>query len=105
MALAQKPKLLAIDVDGSVLTKMCTLPTYAVKLTSLTKVAEACGRKNVIGWKEEDTLRVVKDALAGGKMTIILSKRESDNFKVPVNTIDQFVTRDRLMKSVATQNA
>lgn len=80
-------------------------PTYAGKLMSLTKVAEACGCENVVECNAEDTLQVVKDASAGDKMTVIVSKCESGNIKVPVITMDLVVIRDRLMKTVAAQNA
>jgi len=131
LALAQKSKVLVIDGDGSVLTNLGTLPTiannvadnyvlliidngsygstgdqptYAGKKTSLTKVAEACGCENVIECKAQDTVQVVKDALAGDKMTVIVSKCESGNIKVPVITMDPVVIRDRFMKTVAAQN-
>jgi sulfopyruvate decarboxylase subunit beta len=121
LALAQDKKVIAIDGDGSVLTNFGTLPTiannvadnyilliidngsygstgdqptYAGKKTSLTAVAKACGCENVIECSAEDTPAVVK--------TIIVSKCESGNIKVPVITMDPVVIRDRFMKEVAS---
>jgi sulfopyruvate decarboxylase subunit beta len=129
LALAQDKKVIAIDGDGSVLTNFGTLPTiannvadnyilliidngsygstgdqptYAGKKTSLTAVAKACGCENVIECSAEDTPAVVKAALEGDKMTIIVSKCESGNIKVPVITMDPVVIRDRFMKEVAS---
>lgn len=127
LALAQDKKVIAIDGDGSVLTNLGTLPTiannvadnfvlliidngsygstgdqptYAGLKTSLTKVAKACGCDNVIECTAEETPQVVKDAIEGDKMTIIVSKCQSGNIKVPVITMDPVVIRDRFMKSV-----
>ncbi|MGB0505354.1 MAG: sulfopyruvate decarboxylase subunit beta [Pikeienuella sp.] len=127
VALAQDKKVISIDGDGSVLTNFGTLPTiannvadnyilliidngsygstgdqptYAGMKTSLTKVAEACGCENVIECRAEDTKQVLQDALAGDKMTIIVSKCESGNIKVPVITKDPVVIRDRFMTAV-----
>jgi sulfopyruvate decarboxylase subunit beta len=129
LALAQDKKVIAIDGDGSVLTNFGTLPTiannvadnyilliidngsygstgdqptYAGKKTSLTAVAKACGCENVIECSAEETPAVVKAALEGDKMTIIVSKCESGNIKVPVITMDPVVIRDRFMKEVAS---
>ena len=131
LALAQKDKVLAIDGDGSVLTNLGTLPTiannvadnfilliidngsygstgdqptYAGKKTSLTAVAEACGCENVVECRAEETADVVKTALEGDQMTIIVSKCESGNIKVPVITMDPVVIRDRFMKTVTARN-
>jgi sulfopyruvate decarboxylase subunit beta len=68
-------------------------------------VAEACGCENVVECKAQDTVQVVKDAPAGDKMTVIVSKCESGNIKVPVIAKDPVVIRDRFMKTVAAQNA
>jgi sulfopyruvate decarboxylase subunit beta len=129
VALAQDKKVISIDGDGSILTNMGTLPTiannvadnfilliidngsygstgdqptYAGKLTSLTEVAKACGCKNVVECSAEDTAAAVKAALDGDQMTIIVSKCESGNVKVPVITMDPVVIRDRFMKSIAS---
>jgi sulfopyruvate decarboxylase subunit beta len=129
VALAQDKKVISIDGDGSILTNMGTLPTiannvadnfilliidngsygstgdqptYAGKLTSLTEVAKACGCKNVVECSAEDTAAAVKTALDGDQMTIIVSKCESGNVKVPVITMDPVVIRDRFMKSIAS---
>ena len=131
LALAQKQKIIAIDGDGSVLTNLGTLPTiannvadnfilliidngsygstgdqptYAGKKTSLTKVAEACGCENVIECKAEDTVQVMKDALASNKMTVIVCKCESGNIPVPNITMDQIVIRDRFMRALEAAN-
>ncbi len=132
LALAQPQKIIAIDGDGSVLTNFGTLPTiannvadnfilliidngsygstgdqptYAGKKTSLTDVARACGCETVVECKAEDTAAAVKAALASNKMTIIVSKCESGNVKVPVITMDPVVIRDRFMKALAAANA
>jgi sulfopyruvate decarboxylase subunit beta len=127
VALAQDKKVISIDGDGSVLTNFGTLPTiannvadnyilliidngsygstgdqptYAGKKTSLTAVAKACGCENVVECQAKDTKQVLTDALASDKMTIIVSKCESGNIKVPVITMDPVVIRDRFMKQV-----
>ena len=43
----------------------------------------------------------VKDALTGGKMTVIVSKCESGNVSVPVITMDQVVIGERFREEVA----
>ncbi len=127
LALAQKKKVIAIDGDGSVLTNFGTLPTiannvadnfillivdngsygstgdqptYAGRKTSLAAVAKACGCENVVECQAEDTGKALKDAIDGGRMTIVVAKCESGNVKVPVITMDPVVIRDRFMKSV-----
>ena len=127
LALAQDKKVVAIDGDGSVLTNFGTLstiannattnyilliidngsygstgdqPTYAGKKTSLTEVAKACGCENVIECLGEETGAVLKTALEGDRMTIIVSKCKSGNIKVPVITKDPVVIRDRFMGAV-----
>lgn len=132
LALAQSAKVIAIDGDGSVLTNFGTLPTianniadnfilliidngsygstgdqptYAGRKTSLAKVAEACGCENVIECSAEATPVTVKAAIEGNQMTIIVSKCESGNIKVPVIDMDAPVIRDRFMREVARRNA
>ena len=131
LALAQERKVIAIDGDGSVLTNFGTLPTiannvadnyilliidngsygstgdqptYAGMKTSLAAVAEACGCENVVECQAEDTVDTVKAALAGDKMTIIVSKCESGNVKVPVIDMDPVVIRDRFMRTIQSLN-
>lgn len=128
LALAQDKKVISIDGDGSVLTNFGTLPTiannvadnfilliidngsygstgdqptYAGQKTSLTAVAKACGCENVVECAAEDTGRVLREAIDGNKMTIIVSKCESGNITVPVITMDPVVIRDRFMKAVS----
>ncbi len=132
LALAQKQKIIAIDGDGSVLTNLGTLPTiannpadnfilliidngsygstgdqptYAGMKTSLARVAEACGCDNVVECRAEETVDVMKAAIASDKMTIIVCKCESGNIPVPNITIDQVVIRDRFMKALEAANA
>lgn len=132
VALAQNKKVISIDGDGSVLTNFGTLPTiannvadnfilliidngsygstgdqptYAGKKTSLTAVAKACGCERVIECRAEDTADVLKQALDSQKMTIIVSKCESGNIKVPVIQMDPVIIRDRFMKEIATPSA
>ncbi len=127
LALAQPKPVIAIDGDGSVLTNLGTLPTiannvadnyilliidngsygstgdqptYAGKKTRLEKVAEACGCENVVTCQAEDTGRVLQESLASKQMTVIVSKCESGNAKMPVITMDPVVIRDRFMKAV-----
>jgi len=127
LALAQDKKVISIDGDGSVLTNLGTLPTiannaadnyilliidngsygstgdqptYAGMKTSLAAVAEACGCENVIECQAEETGKVLKEALNGDKMTIIVCKCESGNAKMPVITMDPVVIKDRFMKAV-----
>ncbi len=132
LALNQKAKVLTIDGDGSILTNLGTLPTiannpadnfilliidngsygstgdqptYAGKKTSLTAVARACGCDNVIECSAEDTVATVTEALKGDKMTIIVSKCESGNVKVPVIELDAPVIKHRFMEEVKRRNA
>ena len=132
LALAQSAKVIAIDGDGSILTNLGTLPTianntadnfilliidngsygstgdqptYAGRKTSLAKVAEACGCDHVVECNAEDTPAAVKAALDSEKMTIIVSKCESGNIKVPVIDMDAPVIRDRFMREVVRRNA
>ncbi len=127
LALAQSKKVVVIDGDGSVLTNLGTLPTiannptgnyvlliidngsygstgdqptYAGRKTSLTKMAEAAGCERVIECQAEDTGKVLQEALDSNEMTIIVSKCESGNAKMPVITMDPVVIRDRFMKAV-----
>jgi len=127
LALAQDKKVISIDGDGSVLTNFGTLPTiannvadnfilliidngsygstgdqptYAGKKTSLAAVARACGCENVVEVPAADTKDALQAAIDGDKMTIIVSKCESGNIKVPVITMDPVVIRDRFMKAV-----
>ncbi|MDA1237902.1 MAG: sulfopyruvate decarboxylase subunit beta, partial [Proteobacteria bacterium] len=79
-------------------------PTYAGKKTSLTEVAKACGCENVVECQAEDTLTVMRSALAGNKMTVIVCKCESGNIKVPVITMDPVVIKDRFIKEVSIDN-
>jgi sulfopyruvate decarboxylase subunit beta len=128
LALAQDKKVISIDGDGSVLTNFGTLPsianniadnfilliidngsygstgdqpTYAGKKTSLSEVALACGCENVIECSAEDTKEVLQRAINGNKMTVIVSKCESGNIKVPVITMDPVEIRCRFMRAVA----
>ncbi len=132
VALAQKQKVISIDGDGSVLTNLGTLPTiannvannyillivdngsygstgdqptYAGKKTSLAEVAKACGCENVIECSAQDTVQAMKDALAGDKMTIIVSKCDSGNVKVPVIQMDPVVIKDRFMRELQARNS
>ncbi|GGA26951.1 sulfopyruvate decarboxylase subunit beta [Neptunicoccus cionae] len=131
VALAQDKKVISIDGDGSVLTNFGTLPTiannvadnfilliidngsygstgdqptYAGKKTSLAAVAKACGCETVIECQAEDCVDVMRDAIAGDKMTIIVCKCESGNIKVPVITKDPVVIRDRFMTAIREAN-
>ena len=132
VALAQKSKVIAIDGDGSILTNLGTLPTiannvadnfilliidngsygstgdqptYAGQKTSLTAVAKACGCETVIECQAEETVDVLKTALASDKMAIIVSKCESGNIPVPVIELDAPVIRHRFMEEVKKRNA
>jgi len=128
IALAQDKPVIAIDGDGSVLTNMATLatiannpqdnfilliidngsygstgdqPTYAGGKTSLAGVASACGCENVIEVSAEDTAGAMNSALDAAQMTIIVSKCESGNVKVPVIGMNPIVIRERFMAEVA----
>jgi sulfopyruvate decarboxylase subunit beta len=132
LALVQKQKVISIDGDGSVLTNLGTLPTiannaadnfilliidngsygstgdqptYAGKKTSLAAVARACGCDHVVECAAEDTFEVMKEALAGNQMTIIVCKCQSGNVKVPVIQMDPVVIRDRFMRELEARNA
>jgi len=128
LALAQNKPVIAIDGDGSVLTNLGTLstiannrsdnfilliidngsygstgdqPTYAGRKTSLTAVAKACGCDDVVECAAADTADAVTTALAAGRMTVIVSKCESGNVKVPVITMDQVVIGERFRAEAA----
>jgi len=132
VALAQDKTVISIDGDGSVLTNFGTLPTiannvadnfilliidngsygstgdqptYAGGKTSLAAVAKACGCETVIECQAEETGVVLKAAIEAKKMTVIVSKCESGNIKVPVITKDPVVIRDRFMTEIARRNA
>lgn len=129
LALMQEKPVISIDGDGSVLTNLATLstignnprdnyillivdngsygstgdqPTYAGMRTSLAEVARACGCENVVEVADVDTPDALKAALASKKMTIIVSKCESGNVKVPVITMNPIVIRQRFMDAVAS---
>lgn len=128
LALAQDKTVIAIDGDGSVLTNLGTLPTiannvadnfilliidngsygstgdqptYAGRKTSLARVAEACGCETVVECRAEDTRAALEEAIAARRMTVIVSKCESGNRKMPVITMDPVVIRDRFMRAVS----
>lgn len=127
LALAQPKPVIAIDGDGSVLTNLGTLPTignnappnyilliidngsygstgdqptYAGMKTSLTGMAKAAGCDRVIECQAEETGRVLQEALDAGQATVIVSKCESGNAKMPVITMDPVVIRHRFMQAV-----
>ena len=129
LALSQDKTVISIDGDGSVLTNLGTLPTiannvadnyilliinngsygstgdqptYAGMKTSLTAVAKACGCENVVECQDVDTGKVLQAALDSKKMTIIVSKCDSGNIKLPVITKDPVVIRDRFMTAVVS---
>jgi sulfopyruvate decarboxylase subunit beta len=128
LAMAQPKKVIAIDGDGSVLMNLGTLPTiannqvpnfilliidngsygstgdqttYAGMRTSLADVARACGCDHVVECAAEDTAAAVEDALAAEQTTVIVSKCESGNIKVPVIELDPVMIKERFMASVA----
>ena len=128
LAMAQPKKVIAIDGDGSVLMNLGTLPTiannqvpnfilliidngsygstgdqttYAGMRTSLAEVARACGCDHVVECAAEDTAAVVEAALGAEQTTVIVSKCESGNIKVPVIELDPVMIKERFMASVA----
>lgn len=127
LAAAQDKPVIAIDGDGSVLTNLGTLATignnaqsnftlliidngsygstgdqatYAGMNTDLAAVARACGAQNVQTVSAEDTAAAVEAAIASDEMTIIVSKCESGNVKVPVIKTNPIVIRERFMAEV-----
>ena len=129
LALSQPKIVISIDGDGSVLTNLGTLPTiannvadnyilliidngsygstgdqptYAGKKTKLEAVAAACGCENVVTCQDVDTGRVLQAAIYSKQMTVIVSKCDSGNIKLPVITMDPVVIRDRFMNAVAS---
>ena len=128
LALAQDKKVIAIDGDGSVLMNLGTLPTiannqapnfilliinngsygstgdqttYAGMKTSLAAVASASGCDHVVECDAADTAAAVEAALAVDHATIIISKCESGNIKVPVIQHDPVMIKERFMAEVA----
>ena len=77
-------------------------PTYAGKKTKLEAVAAACGCENVVTCQDVDTGRVLQAAIDSKQMTVIVSKCDSGNIKLPVITMDPVVIRDRFMNAVAS---
>ena len=59
----------------------------------------------VIECSAEATPATVKAAIEGNQMTVIVSKCDSGNIKVPVIDMDAPVIRDRFMREVARRNA
>ena len=131
LALAQKATVVAIDGDGSILMSLGTFATmgnnpapnfvllvidngsygstgdqvtYAGRNTSLSEVARACGCANVVECAAEETAQVVSDAIEAREMTVVISKCESGNVKVPVIPLDPVVIKDRFMRQVAALN-
>jgi sulfopyruvate decarboxylase subunit beta len=129
LALSQDKTVISIDGDGSVLTNMGTLPTiannvadnyilliidngsygstgdqptYAGMKTKLENVATACGCENVVVCQDVDTGKALQAAIDSKQMTIIVSKCDSGNIKLPVITMDPVVIRDRFMTAVAS---
>ena len=129
LALTQSKKVIAIDGDGSVLMNLGTLPTiannpasnfilliidngsygstgdqttYAGMKTSLAEVARACGCDNVVECAAEDTAAALQSALASDSATVIVSKCESGNIKVPVIDKDPVMIKERFMASVTS---
>ena len=127
LALAQDKTVISIDGDGSVLTNLGTLPTiannvadnyilliidngsygstgdqptYAGKKTKLEAVAAACGCENVVTCKDVDTGKALQAAIDSKQMTIIVSKCDSGNIKLPVITLDPVVIKHRFMEAV-----
>ena len=127
LALAQDKTVISIDGDGSVLTNLGTLPTiannvadnyilliidngsygstgdqptYAGKKTKLEAVAAACGCENVVTCKDVDTGKALQTAIDSKQMTIIVSKCDSGNIKLPVITLDPVVIKHRFMEAV-----
>ncbi|MBC8411792.1 MAG: sulfopyruvate decarboxylase subunit beta [Rhodobacteraceae bacterium] len=132
LAIVQEQKIISIDGDGSVLTNFGTLPTiannnannfilliidngsygstgdqptYAGKKTSLSEVAKACGCENVVECSAEDTASVLERAINSDKMTVIVSKCQSGNVKVPVIELDPVVIRHRFMAELVSRNS
>jgi len=128
LAMAQDKPVIAIDGDGSVLTNLATLatignneadnfillivdngsygstgdqPTYTGRKTSLAGVARACGCENVVEVSAEETADALKTALAARQKTVIVSKCESGNVKVPVIEMNPITIRERFMAAVA----
>ena len=129
LAMAQPKPVIAIDGDGSVLMNLGTLPTiannqvpnfimliidngsygstgdqktYACMRTSLADVARACGCDRVVECAAEDTAAEVKAALEAKQATVIVSKCESGNIKVPVIGMDPVMIKERFMATVAS---
>ena len=72
-------------------------PTGAGKSTLIDAITY--GLYGTLG-KAEDTREVLQSALDSNQMTIIVSKCESGNIKIPVITMDPVEIRSRFMKAV-----
>jgi len=63
-------------------------------------MAQAAGCDRVIECDAQDTGKVLQEALEAKEMTVIVSKCQSGNAKMPPITMDPVVIRDRFMKAV-----
>ena len=68
-------------------------------------MAKACGCENVVECSAEDTASVLERAINSDKMTIIVSKCQSGNVKVPVIELDPVVIRHRFMAELVSRNS
>lgn len=132
LALAQSAPVIAIEGDGAVLSSLGTLatmannpadnfvlliidngsygstgdqPTYAAGKTSLAAVARACGCEQVLECADTDTPAVLREALASGRMTVIISKCAPGNIPVAVIETSPVTIRERFMAAVAAGRA
>ncbi|MEJ6746434.1 MAG: sulfopyruvate decarboxylase subunit beta, partial [Yoonia sp.] len=60
------------------------------------------GCENVVTCQDVDTGRVLQAAIDSKQMTVIVSKCDSGNIKLPVITMDPVVIRDRFMNAVVS---
>ena len=132
VALAQAKPVIAIEGDGAVLSSLGTLatmannpaenfvlliidngsygstgdqPTYAAGKTSLAAVARACGCERVVECTAKDTAGVLREALASGRMTVIVATCDPGNIPVAVIETSPVIIRERFMAAAAAGKA
>ena len=97
----QAPNFILLIIDNGSYGSTGDQTTYAGMKTSLAAVALASGCDNVVECDAADTAAAMEAALAVDHATIIISKCESGNIKVPVIEHDPVMIKERFMAEVA----
>ena len=97
----QAPNFILLIIDNGSYGSTGDQTTYAGMKTSLAAVASASGCDHVVECDAADTAAAMEAALAADHATIIISKCESGNIKVPVIEHDPVMIKERFMAEVA----